>query len=201
MDETKRSATGGEPRPMRADARRNYEQLLGAAQSVFAERGTNASLEDVARRAGVGIGTLYRHFPTREALLDGVLRSRLEALVAEAGQLLESPDAGEAFASWVAALVSYMQTYRGLAGAVAPAFCTTSGLSPSCQEMARCGAALLARAQAAGAIRPDADPGDVITLVGAVVWTAEQAPDDSGRAGRLLSVVLDGLRPERPSAE
>jgi AcrR family transcriptional regulator len=185
---------------MRADARRNYEQLLGAAEAVFAERGTDASLEDIARRAGVGIGTLYRHFPTRTALLEGLLQNRLAALVAEAGELLEAPNAGEAFAAWVAALVGYMRTYKGLAGAMAPAFCAGSTASSSCQEMARCGAALLARAQAAGVIRADADPADVIALVNAVVWTAEQAPEDSSRTDRLLGLVLDGLRPKPASA-
>jgi AcrR family transcriptional regulator len=186
---------------MRADARRNYVQLLAAAKTVFGERGSDVSLDDVARRAGVGIGTLYRHFPSREALLDALLQDRLATLVAEANELLQRPAGGEAFDTWVAGLVSYMRTYRGLAGTLAPAFCSNSALSPSCQEMGRCGALLLARAQEAGAVRRDVDPADVIALVNAVVWTAEQRPEDGGRTGRLLSLVLDGLRPDATAGD
>src|SRR3954452_2753784 len=92
-----------ESRPMRADARRNVERLLAVAKETFAERGADAPLEEIARRAGVGIGTLYRHFPTREALLEALLRDSFEPLRAEADRLLTSPSPGDALDAWLRA--------------------------------------------------------------------------------------------------
>ncbi len=111
-------------RPMRADARRNYERLVATATAAFAERGAEASLDDIARRAGVGSGTLYRHFPTRQALLEAVYRDQVEELCSQARELLASPSPGDAFATWLRAMASYMTTKRGLSSLMTP--------TPSC---------------------------------------------------------------------
>src|SRR6266702_3437058 len=105
----------GEPRPMRADAQRNNARLLTAAATVFTEHGADdASLEEIARRAGVGIGTLYRHFPTRQALLEAVYRDQVEALRARAEELREAESPGDAFAEWLRATVEFGSTKRSL---------------------------------------------------------------------------------------
>src|SRR5260370_38546027 len=112
-------AVAGEPRAMRADAQRNYERLLSAAMAAFTEHGADdASLEEIARRAGVGIGTLYRHFPTRQALLEAVYRAQADALRARAGELVGSDAPGEALAAWRRALVAFSSTKHSLTSAL-----------------------------------------------------------------------------------
>src|ERR1700691_2583807 len=107
------------PRPMRADAQRNYERLLSAAVAVFAERGADdASLEEIARRAGVGIGTLYRHFPTRQALLEAVYRGQVDAMRAKADEVLGFDSPSEALADWLRALSAFSSTKRSLTAAL-----------------------------------------------------------------------------------
>src|SRR5689334_18461894 len=142
------------PRRMRADARHNYALLLTAAAAAFAEHGPDAPLDDIARRAGVGIGTLYRHFPTRYALLEAVFLDSIEALGAEAEELLDAPSPGDALATWLRSLLVHNLTQRGLKEALMMA--AGSELASSCKtQMRAAGAALLARAQQAGAVRPD----------------------------------------------
>jgi len=181
------------PRPRRADARRNYERLLTAAAAAFAENGAEASLDDIARRAGVGIGTLYRHFPTRQVLLEVLLRDSLEELNADAEVKLVSFAPGEALADWLRAVVAHAATYRGLA---AELLCN----SESSQEFAQCGAMrvagarLLARAQSAGEIRPDVSAADLFMIVNGIAWATERAPGDQEQAERLVRVMVDGLR-------
>ncbi|TDV55088.1 TetR/AcrR family transcriptional regulator [Actinophytocola oryzae] len=179
---------------MRADARRNYERLLTAAHEVFAEQGTNASLEEIARRAGVGIGTLYRHFPTREELLVALLNEGFTALRKYAEALLGAPDPREALAEWLARFASGSGAYRGLSGSVlATSGQKDSPLYDSCHGMRTAGARLITHAQQAGVLRQDVDPMDVLALAGAVSWVAEQMPDDGGLPGRLLGLVMDAL--------
>ena len=182
-------------RPLRADARRNHERLLTAARATFDERGADACLDDIARRAGVGIGTLYRHFPTRRDLLAAVLNDDIEALCVEAERLLTSPTSGDALISWLRAVVTHAAASRGLA---ANLFCAPPDDQftsvPACIQMRSAGAQLLARAQAAGDVRPDIDSSDLFTLVNGIAWATEQASGDRETADRLLSLMLDGLR-------
>ena len=186
-----------EPRPMRADAQRNYQRLLSAALSAFTEQGgDDASLEEIARRAGVGIGTLYRHFPTRQALLEAVYRDQVEALRARADELAESDAPGEALAAWLRALVAFSSTKHTLTSALL-ATNRDSDLLSAC-GMVICDAAdlLLKRAQHAGVVREDADARDLIRLVHAVNLATQRAPADPGQTDRLLGLILDGLRPQ-----
>jgi AcrR family transcriptional regulator len=187
-------------RPMRADAQRNYQRLLSAAVAVFAEHGADdASLEEIARRAGVGIGTLYRHFPTRQALLEAVYRDQVEALRSRADELRESESPAEALADWLRALVAFSSTKRNLTTALLATLSKDSDLLSAC-SMVICGAAdtLLARAQEAGVVRADADARDLIRLVHAVNIATQHVPTDPGQTERLLGLILDGLRPQPP---
>jgi AcrR family transcriptional regulator len=188
------------PRPMRADARRNYDRLLSAALAAFAEHGADdASLEEIARRAGVGIGTLYRHFPTRQALLEAVYRDQVQALRARADELRESESPADALAAWLRALVAFSSTKQSLTTALLETLGKDSELLSAC-SMVLCGAAdtLLARAQQAGVVRADADPRDLIRLVHAVNIATQRGPTDPGQTDRLLGLILDGLRPQPP---
>src|SRR5258705_9061741 len=182
-------------RPTRADARRNFDRLVTAAREAFAEHGTATSLEEIARRAGVGIGTLYRHFPTRQALLEAVYRDQVEALRARADELLRSVPPGAALATWLRDLLEFGRTKRNLTSALLTTLSKDSELLSSCSSMMR-GAVtdVLGRAQDAGAARADADPADLLRLVHAISLTTEWAPGDHEQADRLLAIVLDGLR-------
>jgi AcrR family transcriptional regulator len=183
------------PRALRADARRNRERLLAAAEKVFGQAGTLASLETVARRAGVGVGTLYRHFPTREALIEALVRDRLDALLALAEELLRATAPLQSLRTWLRESVRSSCAYRGLAGPIASAAGATcdSRLSGYCAKRQSATTALLDRAKQAGEIRAEVDPGDLSAMVNAIAWAAEHSPDASG-TDRLLSLLIDGLR-------
>lgn len=186
-------------RSRRADACRNDECLLATATAVFAEIGPNAPLDDIARRAGVGIGTLYRHFPNRQALLEAVFRSHMEALGAEAEGLLGAPVPGDALATWLRAVLVYNVTQRGLKEAMV--IDQQALLVSACKvRMLAAGAALLARAQQSGAVRLGLDIGDLLRLVHSIALATEHAPAAGGQAERLLAVMLDGLRQQAPPA-
>jgi AcrR family transcriptional regulator len=192
-------APAAAPRPKRADAQRNYERLLSAAVAVFTERGADdASLEEIARRAGVGIGTLYRHFPTRPALLEAVYRDQVEALRARADDLLASTDPpADALAAWLRALATFSATKHSLTSSLLATLGKDSDLLSACSKVI-CDAAdaLLHRAKQAGVVREDANALDVIRLVHGVNLATQRAPADPGQADRLLGLVLDGLRPQ-----
>jgi AcrR family transcriptional regulator len=185
-------------RPMRADAQRNYQRLLDAAVTVFAEHGADdASLEEIARRAGVGIGTLYRHFPTRQALLEAVYRDQVDGMRAKADELLESDSPSEALAEWLRALSAFSSTKRSLTAALLETLGKDSELLSVCSAVIY-GAAdeLLIRAKEAGAVRPDADGRDLMRLVHAVNIAAQHTPTDPGQRDRLIGIILDGLKPQ-----
>jgi AcrR family transcriptional regulator len=197
------AATGPAPgatakRPMRADARRNCDQLLAQAAAAFAERGADdVSLEEIARRAGVGIGTLYRHFPTRQALLEAVYRDQVEALDRLSRDLLTADSPGAALAEWLAALVAFASTKRSMNTALLAMLGKQSELFSSCGAMLRdASTALLTRAQEAGAARADLVGTDVLRLVHGLMLAADSAPGDAGQADRMLSLVLAGLLTE-----
>ncbi len=185
---------------MRADARRNRQRLIEAALAAFAEHGADdASLDEIARRAGVGIGTLYRHFPTRQALLEAVYRSQVEALCARAQ---ENPGPGgegsatEALARWLEALVSFASTKRNLTISMMSSLGGKNAeVVSSCSAMIREAVVpLLERAQQAGEIRPDVDVADLLKLSHAISVACEYPSAHPDQAQRLLSVMLDGLR-------
>lgn len=180
-------------RPMRADARRNYERLLTEARQAFVVHGTEAPLEDIARHAGVGIGTLYRHFPNRYALMDAVFEEETLALTARAGSLLEAESPITALQEWLRAYAVYSAQYRGLAVALMEA---DEGRMPACKgALTAAGDQLLVRAQQAGEVRADVAVADIMRLTSAIVVAAERNPTDHrGTFQRLMDLTLDGYR-------
>ena len=178
-------------RAMRADARRNYEKVLAAARDAFAEGGAETSLEGIARRAGVGIGTLYRHFPTRQALLEAVYVGEVEQVCRSAEELLEmSP--WEGFSAWMFRLVSYLATKQALAAELLDYVSRDSDLFSTCRAtLFAAGEPLLARAQEDGVVRADTSLSEVVQLVGGI---AKIQTTDPGQREHILEIALDGLR-------
>lgn len=181
-------------RKPRADSLRNRELLLTAAKAAFGETGADASLEDIARRAGVGIGTLYRHFPTREALVAAVYARELAQLAQAADDFLADRPAGEALAAWLDLLIDYMATKR----VVAPALQADPG--EGSRVYASAGATILPALQhltnaahAANAIRADIGFEDILRMMGGLSQGYERPGWEAG-ARRLLSVMMDGLK-------
>ncbi|NUW37805.1 TetR/AcrR family transcriptional regulator [Nonomuraea sp. SMC257] len=182
------------PEALRADARHNHDQLLAAARAAFAEHGTEASLRDIARRAGVGIGTLYRHFPTREALLQALMRARFDALGQRASGLLAEPSPREALLTWLEEVAAGSATYRGLPESVMTALRDEgSELHASCAAMREAGARLLERAQAEEAVRADVTIEELLALAAGTAWAGEQSPGRPEMARRLLRLAMTGL--------
>jgi AcrR family transcriptional regulator len=182
-------------RPMRADARRNYGQLVEQAKIAFAEFGVDASLDEIARRAGVASGTLYRHFPTRLDLIEAVLAEQIAELVELGRGLLTVEDEFEALSTWLRAALRHGLTYRGLSAAVMnSALDRGNGLVSTWHaKMFEVGAALLVRARRSGVVVADADEADVLRMIGAIAWAAQDTPDSSAQADRLLALLMNGL--------
>lgn len=189
------STAGGGPdgRPMRADARRNYERLLDAARSALREQGSEASLEEIARRAGVGIGTLYRHFPTRLDLLEAVYRADVDGLEESTRTLLaEERSAWAALERGVRLFIDYAATKRALFQELVDAVGRDSQLiTHSRQVISASIETLLARAQDEGTAREDVEPADLIRLVGGCTMMGVLEGD---QRERMLRIVLDGIR-------
>ena len=181
-------------RPLRADAQRNRDRLLEVAVRAFSQGGPEVPLETIAKEAGVGIGTLYRHFPTREALVDAAYRSELAKLCDSAADLLDSSPPDRALRSWMDHFIDYMATKQGMAEALRAVI--ASGGNPFSESRVRLVSAisqLLAAGAAAGTLGSDVDPEDVLAgLSGIALSSGEPAHRD--RAGRLLDLLLDGLR-------
>jgi AcrR family transcriptional regulator len=179
---------------MRADARRNYENLLDTAADVIEESGTDASLEQIARRAGVGIGTLYRHFPTRAALLEALLSKQFEELTALADELLDADDPMAALIEALRAFAVHGTTFRGLTESLLSALQDESSeLYVACHALQDSAHALVKRAQRAKLVRSDVDPTDVFALAYGLAFVAEHGPRPEQRIDRLLDLVVDGL--------
>jgi len=191
-------AAGGRAngRPARVDARRNYDRLLAEAVRVFAESGTGASLEEIARRAEVGIGTLYRHFPTREALVDAVLCDHFDELRARAESLARTHAPMDALTAWLRAFAARLTLYRGVADQMAaPLHDRDSSTYASCHEMRDAAVELILSAQRAGEVRADVSPGDVLALAAGAAWVSERTGGDPAeRAETLLNLMIDGIR-------
>jgi AcrR family transcriptional regulator len=187
--------TGLSERPKRADARRNYEKLLTAAADAFAENGTATSLEDIARRADVGIGTLYRHFPTRQALLEAVYIDEVEEISRKANDLVDL-EPWEALVTWLRQFVRYAATKRALADEMMNTMDAEAPVFVSCRTaITAAGDLLLERAQKVGVVRPDTNFTDVGRMVAGI---ASIRTVDPGQVDRILDVALDGLRYTAP---
>ncbi len=189
------TTTASPSRPLRADAQRNYDAIVGIARDAFAENGTQTSLDDIACRAGVGPGTLYRHFPTRDCLLAAALRDSLTELESGAAELAQDPDAAAALNEWLFLLATHLRTYGGLPDSVAQAMQEGTGaLAESCAPLRSETGMLLARAQEAGAVRSDVSAGDVFTIVASLAWASDRRGDSDADLRRLLGIATVGLR-------
>ncbi|WP_106401058.1 TetR/AcrR family transcriptional regulator [Actinocorallia populi] len=178
---------------MRADARKNRDHLLAVAGTAITEQGADVSLRDIARRANVGLATLLRHFPTREALLDALLRTSFDELTAKADGLEKSNSPADALVSWLRDFVACARDYRGAITSMMTAIeDEESALHASCVTMRASGARLLARAQAGGVARTDIDGADLFALAGSLAWLGEQ-PSSAPRADHLFHVVVSAI--------
>jgi len=183
-------------RKPRADGARNRQLLIDAAKAGFSSVGLDVSLEEIARRAGVGIGILYRHFPTREAVVEAVYRREVEHLAEAVPQLLQISTAGEALHKWMHLFVDYIATKRIIAPSLAAAVTRTSALHTTSVELIT-GAisTLVKRAIAGGDVRKDIDPSDLLrAMVGVSYGTPDAGWEASAR--RLIDILMDGLRPK-----
>jgi AcrR family transcriptional regulator len=181
----------GLARPLRADARRNYDALVSAAREVFSEQGMSASLEEIARRAGVGIGTLYRHFPQRDSLVEAVYVEEVERMVRDAEQIAAGNEPWVALDLWMRRLVAYVSAKRVLIDGLN----RESPVLPTCRMILHeSGAPILERAQAAGEARADVRIEDAMRLVQGLAAVAFPSDDDRDR---VVGLAVDGLRAAR----
>jgi AcrR family transcriptional regulator len=181
-------------KPLRADARRNRDRLVEVAAQAFATDGVDASLEEIAKRAGVGIGTLYRHFPTREHLVEVVYRREVEGLCQAADELAHQHPADVALELWMQRFVDYIGTKRGLATSLRLLLTTNSTLfSDTSGRVSGAMRRLIEAAAAAGKIRADVDASDVMHALGGI-YSAPNTPDWRDRSVRLVKLLMDGLR-------
>jgi AcrR family transcriptional regulator len=191
MDTTDTPAQTLLTRPKRADARRNYELVLAAAREAFAEGGESTSLEEIARRAGVGIGTLYRHFPSRQALVEALYIDEVEEVCRSAAEL-DAADPWEALNGWFERFIAYLGTKRALAHELLNYLDHDAPLFQTCRaSLFTAGEPLLTRAQEAGVVRPDVDISEVIQML---VGIAKIPSNDPAQNERMLRIALDGLR-------
>jgi AcrR family transcriptional regulator len=178
---------------MRADARKNYDHLLAVARQVITEQGADASLRDIARKAGVGLGTLYRHFPSREALLDALLRASFDGLTQRAVSLGASASTDQALTTWLKEAVAIAHNFSGAIDSMVAAIADPeSALHASCQSMKAAGTRLLVRAQAEGKARADLDGTDLFGLLGALAWLRDQ-PSLAPRADHLFEIIAAAI--------
>jgi AcrR family transcriptional regulator len=183
------------PRARRADAQRNYERILEVTRAAVAERGADIVLEDIAREAGIGIGTLYRHVPTRQALFEATFLDEAEELQARAEDLVDGPTPFEALVAWLRLQMDFGAHGHSMGAAVMNAkHVEGSPIQLACAGMREAGTVLLRRAQAAGQVGAHVEMTDVLRLIHGVVLANEHAPDPQ-RAERMFDLVIAGLRP------
>ncbi|MFF0266599.1 TetR/AcrR family transcriptional regulator [Kribbella sp. NPDC004536] len=186
-------------RPTRADAARNYDRLVTAARETFAEHGTDTSLEEIARRAGVGIGTLYRRFPNRTALLEAVYVDEIQSLVDRAYDFDKQFPPFDALAAWLRSFVGYGLSKKSLWQELVLAIGRESPFFQACKlNVQEAGNLLLDKAKASGDVRPELELADVMRLVGGISHSPDTPPE---QAHRLLDIVLCGLRPAAEPAK
>jgi len=179
-------------RPLRADARRNREKVLAAAREAFAEHGFAVPLDDIAGAAGVGPGTVYRHFPTKEALFEAVSLARVQDLVADARERADASDPGAAFDGFLARVADEASAKRDLPDALDGV--GADGMADAVGELHEALGVLISRAQAAGAVRAELTVTDLVALLKGLLATVRADPDP-GLRERVFAVVRDGLRP------
>ena len=178
-------------RPKRADARRNYEKVLTAAREAFAQEGESTALEEIARRAGVGIGTLYRHFPNRQALLEALYVNEVEEVCRSAAEL-DGSDPWEALNTWFERLMGYLATKQALAQELLNYFDRDAALFQVCRaSLYDAGEPLLKHAQEAGVVRQDVEFPEVMQMV---MGIAKIPAGDRSQVTHILRIALDGLR-------
>ena len=181
-------------RPLRADAQRNRDKLLAAATEAFAEEGEDVALEIVAARAGVGIGTLYRHFPSRDALVVAAYQHEVDELGAAAADLLESQPADEALRAWAERFADYIATKRSMGNALRTAAASDSPLFADTREQILGALRLLLDAGAVdGTLRTDVNPKDLMRVMNGI-WYLPGGPEWRDSVGKMLDLVIDGLR-------
>ncbi|MFJ5612696.1 TetR/AcrR family transcriptional regulator [Streptomyces sp. NPDC093221] len=186
---------------MRADARKNRDHLLDVAGAVIAEHGVDVSLRDIARRSGMGLATLLRHFPTREALLEALLHTSFGELTSRAADLETQGSPEDALVSWLRDCVAWTTEYRGVTVLMAAAIeDAESALHASCVTLRAAGARLLTRAQAAGVARDDIDGADLFALVAMLAWLGDQ-PSLAPRADHLFDVIASAILTSEDSAD
>lgn len=179
-------------KPLRADARRNHEALVAAGKSVFARGGTDAPLEDVARQAGVGQGTLYRHFPSREHLFVAIMKERVDALDARAKELLDAPDAWQALGEWLRLFDRSATEYRGMNARVGDGLAEDeSPMAAACAPMKKSFGRLFRRAQREASVRSDLTAVELLAMISALPKPRPGAQ----HTNPYLDVILRGLRP------
>jgi AcrR family transcriptional regulator len=194
QETAERKPEAAAPKPLRADAQRNRDRLVEVAAVAFAKDGVDASLEEIARQAGVGIGTLYRHFPTREHLVEVVYRREAEGLCQAADELARTHPPDVALELWMQRFVDYIATKRGLATSLRILLTTNSTLfSDTSGRVSLALRRLVEAAVAAGAIRGDVDASDVLHALGGI-YSAPDTKDWRDRSGRLVKLLMDGLR-------
>jgi AcrR family transcriptional regulator len=183
---------------MRADAKKNYNHLLAVAREVVTEHGADVSMRDIARRAKVGLATLFRHFPTREALFEALLRTNLDALTQRSGELEASTSPDEALLSWFREWVAFALSYRGVVAMMAAAHTNPdSALYASCAAVHSASGRLLRRAQAEGTARTDMDGDDLFGLMSALGWLVD-LPSFAPRADHLFHILSSAILTNRP---
>lgn len=191
MTATASTRTALTQRPKRADARRNYDKLIEAARAAFTEHGSSTSLEEIARRADVGIGTLYRHFPTRHDLLQAVYVEEVEALAESAAELADLPP-WDALVDWLRRFVAYAIAKRALSDELLSTIGMESDVFRQCHDLIwQAGEPLVKRAQEAGVVRADTDFTEVVKMVSGISQVKWAEPD---QLDKILLMALDGLR-------
>jgi AcrR family transcriptional regulator len=179
---------------MRADARRNYERLVDAARDVFNAQGGQASMDAIAKEAGVGVGTLYRHFPKRIDIVEAVYKTEVDGLEVTAREVVETLEPWPALVAWLEAFIQYASTKRNFLTELHEAFEKSPELRlVSREQIVGALTIVLERAQQAGVVRKDIDGADLMQLLGSMCMSATLTKDQSGR---LLLMILDGLRPQ-----
>lgn len=181
-------------KPLRADAARNRASVLAAAQEAFAADGLGVPLDEIARRAGVGAGTVYRHFPTKEALFEAVILDRITRLVDYARDLATAADPGAAFFDFLRTMVFGATTSKDLSDAIAASTLTNAaGIMAAKQALTEAGGELLDRAQRAGAVRADVGTTELMMLITGTVAALHQQPGQPHRHDVVFAVLRDGL--------
>jgi AcrR family transcriptional regulator len=196
MSQTEHHASDAAPKQLRADALRNRNRVLTAAREAFEAEGISVSVEAIARRAGVGVGTVYRHFPTKEALFLAIVETSVEAFVAEARELALSDDPGAALYGFIAKVIDQSETSMAIKDALSGTeFDGDPTIEGTFDELEGAVAVLLQRAQAAGATRPELTNEELFALIGGACRATSALRGNAVSPRRLVAVICDGLRP------